>query len=112
VQVEPVRVVLGSTYLRNELSLLNYRISVSKLQIEISRRDQLDLMRVFCKENKRANIESLTINGYALEASGGYQYDLSIIGGINPKKLYIKELNFELDVHMLPKSARVISLEF
>ncbi len=69
-------------------------------------------MRVFCKENKRVNIESLTINGYALEASGGYQYDMSIFAGINPKKLNIKELNYEFDVHMLPKYTREISLEF
>ena len=69
-------------------------------------------MRVFCQENKRANIESLSINGYALEASSGYQYELSALGGINPKKLYIKQIDYELDVHMLPKSAKEISLEF
>jgi hypothetical protein len=70
------------------------------------------MMRVFCQENRRANIESLTITGYALESKSGKNYELTSLGGINPKKLSIKQLEYELEVHMLPKSAREISLEF
>ncbi len=112
VQLEPVKVFIGSTFLRNELSFLNFKIAASRLDIELTRKDQIDLLRIFCSENRRVNLEKLTLNAYALEISSGYQYDLSLLGNIAPRKLWIKQIEYDLDVQMLPKSAKELSLDF
>ncbi len=65
-------------------------MAVSKLDIEVSRPDQLELLRIFCLENKRVNLEKLTLNAYAIQSQSGYQYELSLLGGIAPRKIEIK----------------------
>ena len=111
VQREVIDVVLGSMTLRNELSLINYRIGVSKLRLDVKQPEHLELIEAFVQANKRASIDLLVIDAIALLGwSKGYSYER--LHTIRPKKLEIRWIEYDFDISELPSSVESLSLQF